>query len=191
LIQDWHQRAARRVKKLTAIRSFPAALVQRPHRLASANVLVGPGFPPGQECQYRWQRTPRTSKRCCGTLRTQVALAHGHEWFFKTHHYRPVAHALSVLSRLSVAASDCGPARRKLELTDGQTSPAARLGSPGGKSFSEWMDDHPPTYESEPRRSVTQWIKSQPLYDRLYAAYQDTRWSARETSLSSASTTST
>jgi phosphatidylserine decarboxylase len=42
------------------------------------------------------------------------------------------------------------------------------------------MDDHPPTYESEPRRSVTQWIKSQPLYDRLYAAYQDTRWSARE-----------
>jgi phosphatidylserine decarboxylase len=49
-----------------------------------------------------------------------------------------------------------------------------------GKSFSEWMDDHTPTYESEPRRSVTQWIKSQPLYDRLYAAYQDTRWSARE-----------
>jgi phosphatidylserine decarboxylase len=42
------------------------------------------------------------------------------------------------------------------------------------------MDDHTPTYESEPRRSVMQWIKSQPLYDRLYAAYQDTRWSARE-----------
>jgi phosphatidylserine decarboxylase len=49
-----------------------------------------------------------------------------------------------------------------------------------GKSFNEWMDDHTPTYESEPRRSVTQWIKSQPLYDRLYAAYRDTRWSARE-----------
>jgi phosphatidylserine decarboxylase len=49
-----------------------------------------------------------------------------------------------------------------------------------GKLFSEWMDDHTPTYESEPRRSVTQWIKSQPLYDRLYAAYQNTRWSARQ-----------
>jgi phosphatidylserine decarboxylase len=42
------------------------------------------------------------------------------------------------------------------------------------------MDDHTPTYESEPRRSVTQWIKSQPLYDRLDAVYRNTRWSARE-----------
>jgi len=42
------------------------------------------------------------------------------------------------------------------------------------------MDDHTPTYESEPRRSITQWIKSRPLYDRLYAAYQNTQRSARQ-----------
>jgi phosphatidylserine decarboxylase len=49
-----------------------------------------------------------------------------------------------------------------------------------GKLVSEWMDDHTPTYETEPQRSVTQWIKSQPLFDWLYAAYENTRWSARE-----------
>jgi phosphatidylserine decarboxylase len=49
-----------------------------------------------------------------------------------------------------------------------------------GKLFQEWMDDHHPTYESRPDRSLTQWVKSQPLYDRLYAAYEGTRWSARQ-----------
>jgi phosphatidylserine decarboxylase len=49
-----------------------------------------------------------------------------------------------------------------------------------GKVLNEWMDDHQATYESEPRRSPTQWIKSQPLFDWLYAAYENTRWSARE-----------
>jgi phosphatidylserine decarboxylase len=49
-----------------------------------------------------------------------------------------------------------------------------------GRPFREWMDDHTPTYESQPRRSITQWIKSQPLFDRLYAAYENTRWSARQ-----------
>jgi phosphatidylserine decarboxylase len=49
-----------------------------------------------------------------------------------------------------------------------------------GKLFQEWMDDHHPTYESRPDLSITQWVKSQPLYDRLYAAYQNTRWSARQ-----------
>jgi phosphatidylserine decarboxylase len=49
-----------------------------------------------------------------------------------------------------------------------------------GKLVREWMDDHTPTYESEPQRSITQWIKSQPLYDRLYAAYQNTQRSARQ-----------
>jgi hypothetical protein len=48
------------------------------------------------------------------------------------------------------------------------------------KLVSEWMEDHTPTYESEPQRSITQWIKSQPLYDWLYAAYENTRWSARQ-----------
>jgi phosphatidylserine decarboxylase len=42
------------------------------------------------------------------------------------------------------------------------------------------MDDHKATYESQPGRSITQWIKSQPLYDRLEAAYRNTRWSTRE-----------
>ena len=50
----------------------------------------------------------------------------------------------------------------------------------GGKLVSEWMDDHTQTYESEPQRSITQWIKSQPLFDWLYAAYENTHWSARE-----------
>jgi phosphatidylserine decarboxylase len=50
----------------------------------------------------------------------------------------------------------------------------------GGELVSEWMDDHTPTYESEPQRSITQWIKSQPLFDWLYAAYENTHWSARE-----------
>jgi hypothetical protein len=30
-----------------------------------------------------------------------------------------------------------------------------------GKLVEEWMDDHQPHYESEPQRSLTQWIKSQ------------------------------
>ena len=41
------------------------------------------------------------------------------------------------------------------------------------------MDDSRPTYESRPRRSVMQWLKSHPFYDRFVAAYQNTRWSAR------------
>src|SRR3954468_15866122 len=49
-----------------------------------------------------------------------------------------------------------------------------------GKLLEEWMDDHQPHYESEPQRSVTQWVKSQPFYDRLYALYENSRWSTRE-----------
>ena len=49
-----------------------------------------------------------------------------------------------------------------------------------GKLVQEWMDDHRPHYESDPQRSFTQWIKSQPLYDQLYAVYENSRWSARE-----------
>ena len=36
-----------------------------------------------------------------------------------------------------------------------------------GKLVQEWMEDHQPHYESEPQRSLTQWIKSRPVYDRL------------------------
>ena len=44
----------------------------------------------------------------------------------------------------------------------------------------EWMDDHQPHYESDPQRSFTHWIKSQPLYDQLYAVYENSRWSTRD-----------
>jgi phosphatidylserine decarboxylase len=50
----------------------------------------------------------------------------------------------------------------------------------GGKLLQEWMDDHQPHYESEPQRSFTQWFKSQPIYDRLYALYENSRLSTRE-----------
>jgi phosphatidylserine decarboxylase len=49
-----------------------------------------------------------------------------------------------------------------------------------GKLIEEFMDDHPSTYESRPRRSLNQWLESEPLYDWLPAAYQNTRRSARQ-----------
>jgi phosphatidylserine decarboxylase len=49
-----------------------------------------------------------------------------------------------------------------------------------GTLLEEWMDDHQPHYESEPQRSFTQWVKSQPVYDRLYALYEDSRLSTHE-----------
>jgi phosphatidylserine decarboxylase len=48
-----------------------------------------------------------------------------------------------------------------------------------GKLVQEWMDDHQATYESQPSRSISQWLRSQPPYDWLIAAYQNTQWSAR------------
>jgi phosphatidylserine decarboxylase len=50
----------------------------------------------------------------------------------------------------------------------------------GKKLFQEFMDDHKSTYESKPRRAVTQWIQSQPIYDWAYAALQHTHRSARK-----------
>jgi phosphatidylserine decarboxylase len=49
-----------------------------------------------------------------------------------------------------------------------------------GKLVIEWMEDHQTTYESHPRASLTQWIKSHPLFDWVYAAYQNTGRSARQ-----------
>ena len=49
-----------------------------------------------------------------------------------------------------------------------------------GTLLEEWMDDHQPHYESQPQRSFTQWVKSQPVYDRLYALYENSRLSTRE-----------
>src|SRR4051794_32817955 len=62
---------------------------------------------------------------------------------------------------------------------NGKTSSTTCLGS-RGTLLEEWMDDHQPHYESEPQRSFTQWVKSQPVYDRLYALYQNSRLSSRE-----------
>jgi phosphatidylserine decarboxylase len=44
----------------------------------------------------------------------------------------------------------------------------------------EFMDDSPATYETHPHRSLTNWVQSQPAYDWLIAAYNDTRLSARK-----------
>jgi phosphatidylserine decarboxylase len=49
-----------------------------------------------------------------------------------------------------------------------------------GKLVHEFMDDRQSTYESEPRRSMMQWLESQPLVDWILAAKQQTRRSARE-----------
>jgi phosphatidylserine decarboxylase len=49
-----------------------------------------------------------------------------------------------------------------------------------GKLFNEFMNDHPSTYETHPHRSFTQWLESEPLYDWLLAAYQNTHRSARQ-----------
>jgi hypothetical protein len=38
------------------------------------------------------------------------------------------------------------------------------------KLVQEWMDDGQPTYETHPRRSIAQWLKSHPLYDWLGGA---------------------
>ena len=49
-----------------------------------------------------------------------------------------------------------------------------------GWLLQEFMDDQPATYDSRPRRSLTQWLASRRLYDWLVAAYQNSSWSARE-----------
>jgi phosphatidylserine decarboxylase len=49
-----------------------------------------------------------------------------------------------------------------------------------GKLFNDFLEDHPTTYESEPLRSVTQWLESQPVYDWLAAAFQHAPWSRRK-----------
>lgn len=49
-----------------------------------------------------------------------------------------------------------------------------------GKLFNEFMADHPNTYDSRPRRSLTQILESHPLYDWLLAAYQNSGRSARQ-----------
>jgi len=49
-----------------------------------------------------------------------------------------------------------------------------------GEVVNEWMDDSTTTYESQPRRSIMQWLESQPLVDWLVAMKQNSRFSTRE-----------
>jgi len=46
--------------------------------------------------------------------------------------------------------------------------------------FHEFMDDAPQTYETRPERSVRQWLEAQPLYDRIIALYQESRFSRKK-----------
>jgi phosphatidylserine decarboxylase len=62
----------------------------------------------------------------------------------------------------------------------GQPQPLPVWDRQAGKLFNEFMDDHPSTYETRPRRSFTQWLESEPLYDWLLAAYQNTQRSAQQ-----------
>jgi phosphatidylserine decarboxylase len=48
-----------------------------------------------------------------------------------------------------------------------------------GRVVEEFMEDSPATYESCPRHSLRQWLESEPLYDWVVAAYQETKRSAR------------
>jgi phosphatidylserine decarboxylase len=49
-----------------------------------------------------------------------------------------------------------------------------------GKTFREFLDDSPATYESHPSEATDQWLEAQPLYDWLLALWQNTPWSARK-----------
>jgi phosphatidylserine decarboxylase len=49
-----------------------------------------------------------------------------------------------------------------------------------GKLTEEFLDDLASTYESKPQRSPVQWLESEPLYDWIVSAFQNTRWSARK-----------
>ena len=44
----------------------------------------------------------------------------------------------------------------------------------------EFLEDHPTTYETKPQLSPTQWLESEPVYDWMVAAVQNSRWSARK-----------
>jgi phosphatidylserine decarboxylase len=63
---------------------------------------------------------------------------------------------------------------------NGQPLPLPVWDRRNGILTNEFMKDHPATYDSHPRRSLAQWLESEPLYDWLLAAYQSTRWSARQ-----------
>ena len=66
---------------------------------------------------------------------------------------------------------------------DGQTPSVTRLGSPARETGSRVDGRSSAALESEPQRSLTQWIKSRPLYDRLYALYENSRGARAKSSV--------
>jgi phosphatidylserine decarboxylase len=66
------------------------------------------------------------------------------------------------------------------EIMGGKPLPLPVWDRRAGKLVDEFMDDHPATYDSRPRRSLTQWLESRRFYDWLIAAYQGSSRSARE-----------
>jgi phosphatidylserine decarboxylase len=83
--------------------------------------------------------------------------------------------------RLRVAPSlRCGLLNRTAMATVARSLPLPVWDRQRRRLFQEWMEDSQPTYESQPRRSLIQWIKSLPVYDWLDAAYQNTARSARK-----------
>lgn len=61
----------------------------------------------------------------------------------------------------------------------GQSSPLPIWDRRTGRLVQEWHPDTRATYETQPRRSLKQWLESHPLFDWLLAAYYDTRPSVR------------
>lgn len=49
-----------------------------------------------------------------------------------------------------------------------------------GKTVEEFMPDHQTTYETRPLRAPGQWLRATPLFDKLYALYQDAPWTTRQ-----------
>jgi phosphatidylserine decarboxylase len=66
------------------------------------------------------------------------------------------------------------------EMSMGQMQPLPVWDRRAGKLFEEGADDPSATYDTRPSRSLSEWARSLPLYDRLVAAYQNTHWSTRE-----------
>lgn len=48
-----------------------------------------------------------------------------------------------------------------------------------GTAVEEFMPDHQTTYETRPLSAPGQWLRATPLFDKLYALYQDAPWTRR------------
>jgi hypothetical protein len=87
--------------------------------------------------------------------------------------------ALSLLLPCGIARSRAFMQLRPAGGSDGQPPSVTRLRSPAREACQR-VDGRPSAALRERAGSLTQWIKSRPLYDRLYALYENSRWSTRE-----------